>query len=145
MSGSFHLKGARELDQALGELKKSTERTILRRVAIKALEPIRDRAMALVPVDEGRLRDSITIGTALSRSAKKAAKDDPPGGVRVYVGTAKRNAIAVEFGTFKAAAHPFMRPAFDGAGPQVFGIIETELRVAIEKNAARAARFKARG
>lgn len=145
MSASFKLTGARQLDQALGELKKSTERSILRRVGLKALEPMRDRAKQLAPVEDGDLRDSITVGTSLARSVKRAAKDDPPGGVRVFVGTARRNAVAIEFGTFRAAAHPFMRSAFDATAAQVFGIVETELGEAIEKNRARAARTRARG
>ena len=127
MSGSFKLTGARELDQALGELKKSTERSLLRRVALKALEPMRDRAKQLAPVQEGRLRESIVVGTTLSRRAKKSERAEPKGGVRVFVGTAKRNAVAVEFGTFRAPAHPFMRPAFDSEGPKAVGIVETEL------------------
>ena len=142
MSKSFKLTGARELDQALGELKKSSERSILRRAAIKALEPIRDRAKELVPVNEGTLRASIVIGTTLTRSAKKDERAEPKGGVRMFVGTADRIAVAIEFGTYKARARPYMRPAFDSAGPKVFGILEKEIGAAITRAAARAAKSK---
>lgn len=141
---TIKITGLRELSDALGELGKSTERSLLRRLAFRALEPVRDRAKQLVPVKKGKLRESIVIGTNLTKRAKAADKKEPRRGVRVFVGTAKRNAVAVEFGTFRIGAQAYMRPAWDSQQNRVLDFVTSELRGEIEKTAARAAKRKAR-
>lgn len=143
MSKTVKLTGFRELHSALGELTKSTERGLLRRMAKKALEPMQAEAKRLVPVDEGHLRDSIVIGTRLTRRAKKAARNMPAGAVRLFMGSADRNAVPREFGTVRSAAQPFMRPAWDTGHEDALELIKRELGSEIEKTAARVAKRKA--
>lgn len=137
---TVRLEGARQLHDALGELKKPTERALLRRVAVKALEPVVERAKQLVPVDEGRLRDSIVIGTNLTSRAKRADKAQPKNGIRVFAGSASRNAVPREFGSVRSRPQPYMRPAWESEKERVLGEVENGLRDEIEKAAARAAR-----
>lgn len=136
--------GFRELDRALAQLPKATERSVLRRVAKLALEPVLERAKQLVPVDEGRLRDSLVIGSSLTSRARRADKAEPREGVRVFMGSASRNAVPREFGTVRSAAQPYMRPAWDSQRVTSAKIVFTELEKEIKKAAARAARKKAR-
>lgn len=144
MARSFRISGFRELDQALAELPKSLERNVLRRVATKALQPFVERAKSLAPVDEGNLRDSIVIaGSGLSRGAKAVDRAEPKQGVRMYAGTANRNAVPREFGSIRAPAHPFMRPAWDATSEGMLKSVAADLGPEIERTAARAAKRKA--
>lgn len=144
MAQTFKLEGARQLHDALGEFTKATERSILTRVAKKALEPVQERAKQLVPVDEGNLRDSIVISTQIGGRGKKAERKRPKNGVRVYVGSISRNAVPREFGSVRSAAQPYMRPAWDSEAGNVLGEVEIGLKEQIDKAAARAARKAAR-
>lgn len=140
MSGTTKVTGLKELHDALGELKKTTERALLRRVATKNLEPFVERAKQLVPVDEGKLRDSIVIGTSLNRGARAEARKDPVQGVRVFAGTSNRNAVPREFGSVRSPAQPFARPAWDGTKDQMLDGVTRDLDAEIKKTAARAAK-----
>jgi HK97 gp10 family phage protein len=133
------LTGFRELHDGLGEFTKATERAILRRVGIAALKPFVDRAKQLAPVDDGNLRDSITAGVKLSSGAKKAAKQDPAQGVRVFAGTANRNGVPREFGTVRSGAEPFMRPAWASEKGAVLDGVINGIKPEIEKARKRAA------
>lgn len=144
VASEIKLTGFRELSNALGELKKSTERSVLRRTATKALQPFVARAKELAPVHEGRLRDSIVIGTNLTKEAKAAARAEPKAGIRVFAGTANRNGVPREFGSVRSAAHPFMRPAWDSTKDAMLEQVKTDLATDIEKTAARAAKKAAR-
>ncbi len=62
-------------------------------------------AKGFCPVDTGRLRSSIT--TALGEDGE---------GLYADIGTDVSYGIFVEFGTRRAAAQPFLRPALDAAG-----------------------------
>lgn len=142
-STTVQLTGFKELHDALGQFKKSTERALLKRVATKALQPFAERARSLAPVDTGYLRDSIVVGTNLTRNAKRAAKKDPVEGVQVFAGTADRNAAPREFGTHDRPAHPFMRPAWEATKDGILDSVAADLRTEIEKTAARAAKRRA--
>ncbi len=87
---------------------------MLRRVARKALEPMLEAAKAAAPVDEGYLRDSIMIASGpLTQRARRAERGLQSRGVKMFLGTAARTGVTTEFGTYKQAAQPFMRPAWD--------------------------------
>lgn len=144
MTEEVKLEGFRELHDALGQLPKATERAVLRRIATKALEPMRDQARQLVPVDEGNLRDSITIGTKLNRNARKAARADPVDGVRVFMGTSNRNGVPREYGSWRTAAQPFMRPAWHTGKRAALAFIMTELGGEIARTATRLAKRAAK-
>ncbi len=141
--GGIKLSGFKEFEAMLAQLGKSTERTLLTRFAKKALEPVRDRARQLVPVDSGFTRDSIVVSTQLGRSAKRKERAEPKNGVRVYVGTTARNAVPREFGTFARRATPFLRPAWEETKDAVLVTIQRDLGAEIERTAERAAKRRA--
>ena len=152
----LRVTGLEGIDAALREIKQSTGKAAVRRVLTRALEPVRDTAKQLVPVHEGRLRDSIVISTRLGKSAARAARkmtatessvaamrgigEASRGSVTVYVGTANRNGVPREFGTVRSVASPFMRPAWDANKHRVLDTIQSELGAEIMKTAERAAR-----
>ena len=88
--------GFRDLEKALAELPKATARNVLKRTLVKAGEPIAEKARDLVPVDKGRLRDSIVVsariknkvGNAEFSAAMRAGLGALPGGG--HVGTLLR-------------------------------------------------------
>lgn len=149
MAETFRLTGSRELSAALEELGKAAERRVLTRVAKKNLEPFVEKAQGLAPVDEGFTRDSIVIGTKLTDRAKRADRKEPRNGVRVFAGTAARNAVPREFGAVwkdgtVLKAQPFMRPAWEASKDGMLASVQSDLMDEIDKAAARAARKKAR-
>lgn len=142
----FHVRGLRELDRALRQLKPATAKNVLKRAGKAALEPVADRAQALAPVAEGNLRDSIVVGTQLAASArrKERRRRETRTGVTIYAGTANRNAVPREFGTSRSAASPFLRPAWDALNGAVLDDVVRRLGIEIERAAARAARGSGR-
>ncbi|MGF7152515.1 HK97-gp10 family putative phage morphogenesis protein [Novosphingobium gossypii] len=130
--------------ESLEDLKKATERTLLRRMAMQALEPMRDEAKRLAPRHEGYLRDSIVIGTNLTAGAAAEMREQPSGGVRVFMGTANRKAIPLEFGSIRARAFPFMRPAFQTKVQAAINFVIDNLETEIVKTAERAAKRAAK-
>lgn len=139
------ITGFKELHDALGQFKKSTERGVLNRVAKKALQPMLETAKAMAPVDTGELRDSINLATGpLTRGAKREDRQMPKRGVRMYVGTADRNAVPQEYGTYKSAAQPFMRPAWEMTKDRMLEGIADDLWAEIKKTADRAAKRTAK-
>jgi HK97 gp10 family phage protein len=80
------------------------------------------RAKELCPVETGRLRDSI-------RGAVTEMAADV---LRAEVGTDVPYAAAVELGTRRAAAQPFLFPALEACGEDVRRLIETAVRRAMD-------------
>lgn len=140
----FKVTGFEGVDKALSELKKSTGKSVLRRVITDALKPVAETARRLAPVDEGDLRDSIVVSTTLNKSAKRnaprLARGERSTGMTVYAGTGNRNAVPREFGTIRSPAHPFMRPAWDRGKEGVLTHIQDNLGSEIMKAAERAGR-----
>src|SRR3546814_19499298 len=93
-------------------------------------------ARAIAPVDEGNLRESIDVSTRLARS--QAGDKGALAPVEMYVGPGQHpQAITQEFSTFKEAAQPFMRPAWDAKRVHALDIIGTALGVELDKAAQR--------
>jgi HK97 gp10 family phage protein len=152
--------GLRELDAALGELPKATAKAVLRRVGIKALQPVAERARELAPDDPetggNDLRSSIGVGARLSpRQAKLNRKAIRTGEAEkyfqeVYAGAGPvPHAHLQEFGTAHHAPQPFLRPAWESGKAGVLETVKTELGGEIDKAAkrvaARAAKKAAKG
>lgn len=74
----------------------------------KAGEIVAAKAKQIVPVDTGRLKDSIRV---------VRLHGDPKQNIRVYAGNRLKGspfyAHMVEYGTVKKAARPFLRPALN--------------------------------
>jgi len=82
-------------------------------------ELVAARARGLVPVDSGKLKDSIRV-TRL--------KGDPKQNIRVYAGNRNKGgafyAHMVEYGTVKMKAKPFLRPALNESKSSIKNIVE---------------------
>lgn len=148
MANTVHVEGLRELERALELLPRSTGKAALRRVLKKAAQPVADAAASNAPVDEGALRDSIGVGTKLTRRQRgvhrKMFKDDKAS-VEMFVGAGGLpQAITQEFGTVDHSPQPFMRPAWDVEKNGVLESIKDDLWAEIQKAAHRHARKMAR-
>lgn len=154
MKKTVRVEGLRELDEALGELSKSAARGVLRRVGLRALEPVAETARQLAPDDPDTsgndLRSSIGVGTRLSarqarlnRRAIRAGADKDF--VEVYAGAGPLpQAHNQEFGNVNHRAQPFLRPSWDQNKDKVLDTVKSDLGAEIKKAADRAARKAAR-
>lgn len=168
VSFSVDQQGFKELDEALGNLKKATARGVMRRTLQKAAEPIIEEAQRLAPHRRGRLRRSIIASKNVKvvdrASAQAYAEVMRSGGTTRQATAALRDvrrseALGLgfeilsigpstdaphghlqEFGTQHHAPQPYMRPAFDSRWRAALDIIKTELRVEIDKAIDRATR-----
>lgn len=146
-----YVEGLRELDAALGEFTKATAKGVLRRVGLKALEPVADGMRALAPDDPATggndLRSSIGTGTKLSpRQARLNRKLEGKAFVEVYAGAGPvPHAHLQEFGTVNHSPQPFARPAWDSNKGRVLDTVAKDLGAEIDKTARRVAKRKARG
>ena len=134
---------------------------ILNKAVKESMKPILSLAQQLVPKDTGALAASLRIEARKPTGKDKRSKYVEPTDIVIstvttapghvlaktkfhnlhnksskikQVGIASdARAVANEFGTAKMAAHPFMRPAMEGAGGSAVGILTEQLRVALEK------------
>lgn len=158
---TVRIEGLKELEAALGELPKSTGKSVLRRVLLKRAAPVRDAAQSRAPKGEtGVLKASAGAGTKLSaRQAKlnKAAngggakmtadgwRSDAKNSVEVYVGFKSSPAsIVQEFGSVTQPPQAFMRPAWDATQGGVLEGLKDDLWNEIQKAAKRVAKRKAK-
>ena len=146
---SFTLHGQKELMAAFDALPKVAGQAVLRRLAKKALIPVRDAARSMAPRDQGDLADSIAIHTKLTKSQKKRAARAKRGDVVAYVGPSwPKGAAGVleEFGTgpryTKTGAfrgvnppRPFLRPAWDANRERVLDVMREGLWAELKKEA----------
>lgn len=133
------VEGLRELDKALMQMKQSTARGVVRRVLLKAAQPIADDMAQRAPRDTGYLGDHIDTGVRLSRRQSKISPKRSD--VEVYAGASRViQATLQEFGTIDAPPQPFARPAWDAGKMQALADVKTGLATEIEKTAARAAK-----
>lgn len=133
------IEGFKEIDAALGDLGKTTGRNVMRRVAVKALEPVAETMRQLAPVDQSDLRDSITVTTRKPKRHRKEAE------VEAYAGPGQHpQAHLQEFGTQHHGPQPFARPAWDQHKDQLIPAMAEDFWSEIEKAAQRAARKTAR-
>lgn len=145
---TVRVEGLRELDDALGEMKKATAANILRRTLLKAGAPIEAMAKALAPRKTGRLADvSISLVPASPSKMTRTGRGayDKKSFVEVLVEAGPEpQAVTQEFGTVNHPPHPFMRPAWLANKMAALAIVKKELWEEIQKAAARAARKAAK-
>lgn len=136
---SVRVEGLKELDEALREFSKATERNIIRRALFRAGQPIMDSAASRAPRLRGKLQASIGQGTKLTRRQKGSHRAES--GIEVFVGAgALVQAITQEFGTINHSPQPFMRPAWDENKNRSMNIFKEAMTEEIDKAAKRAAR-----
>lgn len=153
MAGKVSLEGFSDLDKALGEFTKATAKGVLRRVLLKAGQPMADTMKALAPDDPGTgggdLKSSIGVSTKLSkrqaRAHRKIFKNDKAS-AEAFVGPGPDPAAwNQEFGNVNHGPQPFARPAWDQHQRETLEMIKSELAAEIEKTAKRMAKRAARG
>jgi HK97 gp10 family phage protein len=145
MKTTMRIEGLRELDAALGELPKASAKAVLRRVGIKALQPMAETARSLAPDDPATggndLKASIVVGTKLNKTqAKLARKDEGKAFTSVYMGTNDPAGVQQEFGNVNHGPQPFMRTAFSQDAEGAIKIVAESLGEEITKTAARVAK-----
>lgn len=146
--------GFAELDAALGELKQSTGRAVLRRAGTKALTPMMEHAAALAPDDPKTPPTDLHTSFAISERQKSGRQQKftlSPDSITLYMGPTKGGypeALPQEFGWVEHGKHypgkPYMRPAWDSGAEKLLDDVKDELTHEIEKAAARAAAKAAR-
>lgn len=146
MRTTVRVEGLRELERALGELPRATRKNVVTRVLKARAEPMAAAMRARAPVEFGDLRDSIGVGTRLTRSARKSHKKQSP--VEVFAGPGSHpQAVTQEFGTVNHGPQAYVRPAWDAGKDGALDGIASDLGAEIGKAAARAAKkaLKAKG
>lgn len=140
------VEGLRELEQALNDLPKATARNTLVRVLKKGAVKVEQAWQPLVPVLSGHYRHSIISGpkSKLTRSQKREAKRDGKFFAEYFVGTSDPAGMQLEFGNVNMAAQPSGRPAWNSTQTGVLADIGKDLKIEIEKSAARLARKAAK-
>lgn len=83
------------------DLDKDLLEEIAKKVLWKSVNKIHELSTRIVPVDTGRLRNSLHISPS------------SPGSLRYEVGDGVDYGVFVEFGTYKMGAQPYLRPAAD--------------------------------
>lgn len=167
MKMAMKVDGLADLEKALQQFSKATQRGVLNRVLRKAAKPVETTAKNLAPVDSGELKES--IGTVVLRSSpgKSAyanamrggeSKEDAVAAARAANAKAAGRGVAAtvrvqataphahfaEWGTMTSGAHPFMGPALRmNDGPAVRSMA-ADLKTEIEKTARRVAKRAAK-
>lgn len=137
---SVEVTGLRDTIAAFEDLKLSTAKGVLRRVAIAALQPFVAELEAGTPRRTGRLEESETAGSKLSPRQARIAAQEKDSLVEVYAGPGSLpQAVQEEFGNRHQAARPFVRPAWDATKGQVQDLIVSGLKTEVVKTAERAA------
>lgn len=143
----FSMAGWKELDKAMAKLAPSMQVSTLRKALKRSAQPVIDEAKRLVPVDDGDLRESITMNTRL-KNRRDARQDRSESAVIMYLGTSTplgSHGHLLEFGTKNHPAQPFLRPAWEKHKKKVLDNIQAELWNELRKTAKRLAKRAAKG
>lgn len=142
MKNRVKVDGLRELDAALGGMKKATARNVLRRVGIAALQPFDQAWRARAPRLTGDLVESGGVGTKLTKRQARLHRRQMF--VEIFAGPNNPAAVQTEFGNAHQAPQPSVRPAWEQEGGPTLDRIAEGLGTEIDKVAAREARRAAR-
>jgi HK97 gp10 family phage protein len=147
------VEGFSDLEKALEDLSKAAGKGVLRRSLIKAATPLADLAETLAPERTGGLKKSMAVSTKLAKRQQgihnKMFRDDRSS-VEVFAGPSYdlgdggRHGHLVEFGTYRTAPQPFMRPAWDQEGQATLDRLGRLLWDEFAKSMARAERKAAK-
>lgn len=134
------IDGLREIDEALTELGEEFHPRNPRNVARAALRDggqiIADAGEAAAPRRSGKLADSYTVGGKLSRRQRQMHKKASD--IEVFVGpTPHPKSVQTEFGNAHQAAHPHLRPAWDGNFRRVLDLVVRRLKERLDQTTAR--------
>lgn len=116
-------KEAADRCRELGDVPESRE---FRQVLVRALEPVRDRAVANVHSITGRTAAAIVVGSGKGIAPSAWVKVDKRVATALWNGRSISYPTMVEAGhggKHPAPPHPFFRPAFDSAKAQTRQIV----------------------
>lgn len=111
------IEGVKELQSKFKALDNELQTVLSQAVSAGAAVVDRD-AKIRCPVDTGTLR----------RSIREMKQNKSPGRIESQVGTDIEYAHAVEFGTDRQRAQPYLRPALDENTQEIQAAFETRLR-----------------
>ena len=139
------ITGDKELDKVFALFEPKLRKKIARKAVRKAAKPVRDTAVARVPVrprgthpkdrPPGNLKRSIKV-----RALKRSRRNKHTVGVQVVTGEGFFKGETfygafIEFGTKRITKKPFMRPAHDENKGTVRAVFIREIRPLIDETA----------
>lgn len=146
MAVTVKIEGLADLEKALLDIeKRTTRKSIGRRVLKKAGQPLADDMNAKAPEGEGDLSGSYAVSTKLNKSQKRATRREKKDDVFMYVGTNDPAGLQQEFGNVNHGPQAHVRPAWDGGKAGALDTIKQELGSEIMKAAKRQARKALKG
>jgi len=137
-----NVAGLKELNKALEQLPGKLQDKAIKNAMAAGARVIRKEARRLVPVETGTLQESIVVSRTVQQKGRRRTIK---GGVVVGIkDEARAYSHLVEFGTSRASAHPFLRPALDNQqraainkiGPKIGSEVEKQARKLGEKSNA---------
>jgi len=142
---SAKFEGGKELVNALKQLPKALRKSALKSMLRKVAKPVLADARTRVPVRTGGLRDSLAIGTTLTKRQRRFSIKT--GDAQIFLGAGKGGAHAhlIEFGTSKMSAKPFLRPAWDANKHKALKDAQKILWAILQKKAKTLAKKAAKG
>lgn len=137
------IEGLAQLDEALGQLKESTAKNVMRRAGRKALGLFDADWRRRAPQFTGALKESGGVGSKLTRSQRQEHERDSF--VEVFAGPGPNpQGVQQEFGNINHPPDPYFRPAWEATKDDVLqGVIDNlgaEIIASAKRAAARARR-----
>lgn len=129
------IRGLAEIQAVLSKLPARIEQRVIENALTAGGRVIVKEAKRRVPVDSGKLRDSLTVGRTTRRRGSRMKGT-------VYIGPRSKvgaHAHLVEFGTPHAPAQPFLRPALDERAQDAIKKIAERLGKGLEREAEKLA------
>ena len=151
-SWTVKIEGLREVNDALGQLPKATGRNVMRRVAVKRLEPMAEDARNRAASNNwsGELSDSIQASSKAKGYARRINRNSKSE-VEAFMGPAgvggkkaPPQGSQQEFGNSNHGPQPSIRPAWDHGKNDLLPGLADDMWDEINKAAARLARKTAR-
>lgn len=121
------ITGLDELQQKLDDLNGAADSKDVENLLVRCAFIIKNKARELVPVDTGNLRDSIVATPGKQKAGKPISAV-----VTITRKTGAYYANQVEYGNFKQAPQPFMRPAANQSKPEVVETLKVGLKMIID-------------
>lgn len=147
MNGIRKIEGLKELDRALGDLPKATQKRVLRKVGKESLQPMADDMKTRAPRRFGDLVEGVGVSEKLVRSQTKSFNGGPIDRhmIVIHAGPGGHpQAVIQEIGSFKEAAQPYVTPSWEAGKDRLLRDVASGLERRITDSAKRAARKAAR-
>jgi HK97 gp10 family phage protein len=143
----IHIKGGRELQKFLDTLPARLEANIMRSALRQGAKVVLEEAKQNVPVQDGKLRDSLKVSTRMRKGVATASVRSKLFYSRFVEYGTKPHTIAAKkggwlsFGGFfaKSVEHPgatakaFMRPALDSQAQEALNAVAQQIRKRLTK------------